>query len=186
MHLARRLTTGASGDLSSIRRLAQLDPGASCASLALPELNLPAPKWLQPLPGAYERQRGASSLSSLLSLLFCLPTFVVLCNAPSLPPIDTSPHSRSRTTPSLLALEDHRRRPPRRTLLPRMRISAGVRDALVLVHYATAISLPALNGENMEKSLSRRADEEGNVTIPAPISVGPSQYWDGNGTDNRV
>jgi hypothetical protein len=36
----------------------------------------------------------------------------------------------------------------------------------------------------MEKSLSRRADEESNVTIPAAISIGPSQYWDGNGKDN--
>ena len=34
----------------------------------------------------------------------------------------------------------------------------------------------------MEKmSLSRRADEESNVTIPLAISIGPSQYWDGNG-----
>lgn len=31
-----------------------------------------------------------------------------------------------------------------------------------------------------EKSLSRRADEGNNVTIPLAISIGPSQYWDGN------
>jgi hypothetical protein len=62
-----------------------------------------------------------------------------------------------------------------------MRISAGARDALLLAQYATAISLPALKEENMEMSLSRRADEEGNVTIPLAISIGPSQYWDGNG-----
>ena len=62
-----------------------------------------------------------------------------------------------------------------------MRISAGARDALLLAHYATAISLPALKEKNMEKSLSRRADGDGNVTIPLAISIGPSQYWDGNG-----
>jgi hypothetical protein len=63
-----------------------------------------------------------------------------------------------------------------------MRISAGARDALLLAHYATAISLPALKEKDMEKmSLSRRADEESNVTIPLAISIGPSQYWDGNG-----
>jgi hypothetical protein len=63
-----------------------------------------------------------------------------------------------------------------------MRISAGARDALLLAHYATAVSLPALKEENMEeKSLSRRADEGNNVTIPLAISIGPSQYWDGNG-----
>ena len=62
-----------------------------------------------------------------------------------------------------------------------MRTSAVVRDALVLAHCATAISLPALKEKNMEKSLSRRADEEGNVTIPLAISIGPSQYWDGDG-----
>jgi hypothetical protein len=35
----------------------------------------------------------------------------------------------------------------------------------------------------MEKSLSRRADEDGNVTIAAAISIGPSQYWDGDGKE---
>ena len=68
-----------------------------------------------------------------------------------------------------------------------MRISAGARDALLLAHYATAISLPALKEEkNMEKSLSRRADGDGNVTIPLAISIGPSQYWDGNGVYKNV
>jgi hypothetical protein len=35
----------------------------------------------------------------------------------------------------------------------------------------------------MGKSLSRRADEDGNVTIAAAISIGPSQYWDGDGKE---
>lgn len=33
----------------------------------------------------------------------------------------------------------------------------------------------------MGERLSRRAEEDANVTIPAAISVAPSQYWDGNG-----
>jgi len=54
-------------------------------------------------------------------------------------------------------------------------------DVLLFAHYATAISLPAFRRKSLGGSLSRRADEEGNVTIPAAISIGPSQYWDGNG-----
>ena len=55
--------------------------------------------------------------------------------------------------------------------------------ALVLAQYAAALSVFGHEEKSMEKRLLRRADEDANVTIPAAISVAPSQYWDGNGMD---
>lgn len=64
-----------------------------------------------------------------------------------------------------------------------MRPSMAVGKALVLAQYASALSAFGHEEEkSMEQSLVRRADEDSNVTIPAAISIAPSQYWDGNGT----
>lgn len=125
----------------------------------------------------------------LLLLLFRSITFATLTllyDTTGLSLIDTpfAHHAYTGSAPSLPGLEGLQALTASGAhLYPRMRISAGARDALLLAHYATAISIPALQGEkNMEKkSLSRRADEESNVTIPLAISIGPSQYWDGNG-----
>lgn len=56
----------------------------------------------------------------------------------------------------------------------------GVRSLLCFAQCAAALSLPDWNGKSMARRLLRREDNE-NVTIPAAISIGPSEYWDGIG-----
>lgn len=57
----------------------------------------------------------------------------------------------------------------------------GVRGLLVFAQCAAALSLPDWRGKSLERRLLRREDGNENVTIPAAISIGPSEYWDGIG-----
>ncbi|KAK6434036.1 hypothetical protein LTR95_009779 [Oleoguttula sp. CCFEE 5521] len=59
-----------------------------------------------------------------------------------------------------------------------MVVSRDLLWTLALVHSTVAVSVPEVWAKNVRR-LSRRADSS-NVTVPAAISIAPSQYWDGN------
>lgn len=61
-----------------------------------------------------------------------------------------------------------------------MRSSAGFRTVALLANAVDALSLPEISVRALGRRLSRRDDSANNVTIPAAISIAPSQYWDGN------
>lgn len=65
--------------------------------------------------------------------------------------------------------------------MPSHAVATRLAGALILSHACDAISWPSLwprDAHTRAGQLQRRADDENN-TIPAPISIAPSQYWEG-------